>query len=300
MEEHIKSQDNALIAPQEARLLLFQMAFALHTAGDKYALKHYDIKLLNFFLQSANEPSKDVSNHPYTSLRYGVGSHVFNLRMETSKAMIAKLADYGTANIDPDSNGQPVTIGQFCTIENSPPDYMLLGDAATQGHGHDCFGLGLCMLHLFTGDAPYEEILENIRCPPTLKMKLQKIWQSPKSEGYEVIKSIVLDDVYDDDVEGEADDTLFDTLYRFLVLFGIPEEKFQIKEHGKVWRAIISSLESPLTDKSTGRTGRRKQTKKNRDGQDAAQYKRDCKQFSLSHGEDKRIANAKKNLEVRV
>jgi hypothetical protein len=115
VEEFIKEQPNAIIDPEEARQLLFQMAYSLHVAGDKFGMKHYDVKLLNFFLQSANDSDVSVEEFPTTTLRYGLGSHVFNLRMPTSRALLAKLADFGTANTRPESNGQPVMLNNFTT-----------------------------------------------------------------------------------------------------------------------------------------------------------------------------------------
>ena len=123
----------------------------LHVAGDRFGLKHYDVKLLNFFLQSAKESIIANEEHPHVVSRYGIGSHIFRLRMHSSAAYITKLAGYGTSVISADTDGQPVTIGQFTTLENTPPDLLILGNAAEQGYGHDCFGLGLCMLHLCTG-----------------------------------------------------------------------------------------------------------------------------------------------------
>ena len=51
----------------------------------------------------------------------------------------------------------------------------------------------------------------------------------------------------DNDENGNEieDETLYNTLYRFLVLFGVPEKKFGIRKHGKVWRAISSTLLPP-------------------------------------------------------
>ena len=86
---------------------------------------------------------------------------MFHLRMHSSTALIAKLADYGTSVLKTTSDGFPITAYQFTTLENTPPDYLILGNNAKQGHGNDCFGLGLCMLHLFTGHEPYEVILQS-------------------------------------------------------------------------------------------------------------------------------------------
>ena len=280
IEEFIRNHPNKKLAPQDCRNLLFQMAFALHVAGDRFGLKHYDVKLLNFLLQSARDHTIPDAEHPHVVLRYGVGSHVFRLRMDPSTALICKLADYGTSVMRSETDGQPVTIGQYTTLENAPPDFLILGNTAEQGHGHDCFGLGLCMLHLFTGHAPYEEILDEVVCPGNLKGKLRKIW---KQKSHDVIQSAIFDE--DEDGQEVEDETLFDTLYRYLVLFGIPEKQFGIKKHGQVWRAINSTLVQSKKAKS-------------KKCPDVDTYTKDRKKFSLAEGNDSRIAEARRRLMV--
>lgn len=293
-EEYIKGRPNALIKSELAQCLLFQVAFALHAAADRCSMKHYDIKLLNIFLQKiqcdGNNNTGDII------LRYGLGSHVFSLKMQAEDAIYAKLADYGTANVKPESNGQPVTIGQFTTIENTPPEFMILGDKATQGHGHDNWSLGLVMLHLFTGDAPYEELMEECICPPALKKRLRRIWEDEDVEGYEVIRSVILSDVEVDEaghiMEGEPDETPYDTLYRFLVLFGLPGDAYRRKDCPKVWDAIFETLvgsSKPASERGNG-TKRKK-------GPDASQYSRDCRKYSVRTGSNKSIARARHALE---
>lgn len=289
-EELIKGQlPNELLPTSVARALLFQIAFSLYAAADKFSVKHYDLKLLNIFVQRIHTDGDLV-------LRYGLGAHVFALRMPSSHAFLAKLADFGTANVSPASNGLPVTIAHFTTLENTPPDFMILGDDATQGHGHDNFGLGLCMLHLFTGFRPYEEILEDVTCPGNLKKRLCAIWEDESVEGYSVIRSVILDSVVKDEdghiVEGDPDETFYDTLYRFLVLFGIPKIQFQQKTCPRVWKAISDSL-GPI--KSTGRTRDGKPVRK-KAGTDITQYNRDCKKYSIRAGNNKYIARARHAL----
>ena len=184
-EDFISKQPNRLLDPHVARCALFQIAFALHVGAERFSLKHYDIKLLNVFVQAVESANDFV-------LRYGLGAHTFALHMPGDKAFVAKLADYGTANIRSESNGQPVTVAQFTTLENTPPEFMIQGDGATQGHGHDNWGLGLCMLHLFTGHAPYEEIMEEARCPPVLKKKLKLIWETKKAGDFTGIRTLIL------------------------------------------------------------------------------------------------------------
>jgi serine/threonine protein kinase len=289
-EEYLKRQPEESISPLMARNIVFQVGFAMHAAADRFSLKHYDLKLLNIFLQTVSGVDADQ-----TTLRYGFGSHVFALEMPTASAIIAKVADYGTANVQAESNGQPATIGQFTTLENTPPEFMILGDAATQGHGHDAFGLGLCMLHLFTGHAPYEEILADVVCPSGLKAKLQDVWEDESSQGYSVIRSVILADVYKDEagavIEGEPDDTLYDTFYRYLVLFGIPGRKYKAKSHGRVWKAISSSFEGEGKGRAYGRS-----TCGNK-GADFEQFERDQNMYSLRRGTNPFISRARQGLE---
>jgi serine/threonine protein kinase len=289
-EEFLKEQKEETVPPNEARMFLFQISFALHAAAVKCSLKHYDVKLLNIFLRRVqSEKPGDVV------LRYGLGGHMFALRSPRERAIVAKLADYGTANIDSGSNGKQVSIAQFTTLENTPLDFLMLGDGACQGHGHDSFGLGLCMLHLFTGHAPYEEILSDVSCPPNLKKRLCQIWECEDEAQYSVVRSVILADVYKDEeghiLEGEPDDTLYNTLYKFLVLFGIPKVPPAL-ESCKVWVAVRETLE---TGGDKGAIG--KGAKKAKAG-DITRYRKDCRKYSLSHGSNRYIARARESLEV--
>jgi serine/threonine protein kinase len=286
-EEYMKTLPGERFDPSEARLLLFQMAYALHTAAIKFSLKHYDVKLLNFFIQSLQ--SKQTGT---TILRYQLGDRIFALKTANGQGHLAKLADYGTANVDATTAGQPVTLAQITTPENTPIDYIVLGDCACQGHGHDNFGLGLCMLHLYTGHAPYEEIMEQVKCPPKLKRKLQELWECGVDNEFSIIQAHVLHNVDKDEtghiLEGEPDEVLYHTLYRFLVLFGLPTDVSPRIRSSRVWSAVHECLDgSRSANKKTG-----KGKKKN----DVAQYTRDCRKFSMDHGTNKYIARAREAL----
>jgi serine/threonine protein kinase len=289
-EEFLKRQPDETLTPWRARQILFQISFALHAAADKFSLKHYDVKLLNIFLQRV----PTVKNGEVV-LRYGLGEHTFSLRSSREEAIVAKLADYGTANVDSGSNDQHVTIAQFTTLENTPPDYLILGDQARQGHGHDCFGLGLCMLHLFTGHAPYEEILEDVTCPPNFKNELRKIWENEEESQYSVIRSIILADVYKDEdghiIEGEPDEVLYDTLYKFLVLFGVPKDHQNLNT--KVMCAIKSTLTLEGRQNNKGRGGKKLRS-------DARKFSQDRRKYSLSHGSNSYVSRARESLMVRL
>jgi serine/threonine protein kinase len=287
-EEFLKRQPDEILTPTQARNLLFQVSFALHAAADKFSLKHYDVKLLNVFLKRV--PTNKSGG---VILRYGVGEYIFSLRSPRNEALFAKLADYGTADVDSASNGQDVTIAQFTTLENTPPDFLILGDQARQGHGHDYFGLGLCMLHLFTGHAPYEEILEDVVCPCNLKRALRKIWEDETETQYSVIRSIILADVYMDDdghiIEGEPDETLYDTLYKFLVLFGIPEDSERSFMGSKVMAAIKNTLTPESQRNRNGKGGRKALS-------DAQKFSRDRRKYSIARGSNRFISRARETL----
>ena len=107
----------------------------------------------------------------------------------------------------------PIMADNFATLENTPPDFLLLGNGgATQSFAADAFALGLSALHMFTGSMPYEEILEEVECPVKLRRDLTKVWT--KDPAYSAVGSIVDDET-----------TLHDTLYRFFVLFGFPKQE---------------------------------------------------------------------------
>jgi serine/threonine protein kinase len=289
VEEYLKAQPDESIPPDQARYILFQIAFAIHAAADRFSLKHYDVKLLNVFLKRVRSDKQgDVI------LRYGLGEHTFALRQNRDQAIIAKLADYGTANVDSGSNGQQVTIAQFTTFENTPPDFLLLGDKAQQGHGHDYFGLGLCMLHLMTGHAPYEEILEDVYCPDNLKRELKKVWENEEEPDFSVVRSLVLADCFMDDeghiLEGEPDETFYDTLYKFLVLFGIPDKDPAFAE-SKAMKAIKATLTSE-SRRNLARKGRCSK----RMSSDASKFHSDRRKYSLTHGNNTFITRARESL----
>lgn len=50
----------------------------------------------------------------------------------------------------------------------------------SQSFGGDVWCLGLCMLHVATGCCPYEEILADVVCPPTLRDALHAVWSQTR------------------------------------------------------------------------------------------------------------------------
>lgn len=110
-------------------------------------------------------------------IQYEINSAEYVLSIPEEFAYWVKLSDYGTVDTNTDTLNKPLTSFQFTTIENCPMDYFILGDDATQNYAADTFDLGLCMLHLFTGHAPYEELLDEIQCPDVLMESLDGVWK---------------------------------------------------------------------------------------------------------------------------
>ena len=71
VEGFIRRQPGGLLPLDVVQQLLFQMCFSLYAARESFSMRHYDIKLLNFFLRRFPSPDQVVS------VRCGFGSHVY-------------------------------------------------------------------------------------------------------------------------------------------------------------------------------------------------------------------------------
>ena len=87
----------------------------------------------------------------------------------------------------------------------------------------------MSFLHLITGRAPYEELMEEVKCPVFLQNSLRAIWNTTDvNSPYSVIKDVLvsLDISVDNAIESPIDESvlsiLYDTLYRYVVLLGLP------------------------------------------------------------------------------
>ncbi|KAG7384242.1 hypothetical protein PHYPSEUDO_002845 [Phytophthora pseudosyringae] len=236
LEDFIGLQKNkALPLNSVAVPFFFQMVFSLYCARERFNMRHCDIKLLNFFLKDIGHANLRKSLGADVALHYMLDDASFVLQMPASFSYWVKLADYGAADSNPENLGKPVTTDQFTTLENSPVEFLLEGDTAKQSYAADTFSLGLCLLHLFTGSAPYEEILKDVHCPAELLKDLKFMWMSSrKNSGFTVIKSVA---------HGDDENTLCHTLYRFIVLFGLPERSpSEIRGRDKVWQLLLKHL----------------------------------------------------------
>lgn len=245
MEEACKALPKLMWPHEELPCLLYQMLFSLYAAQKELSLRHYDVKLLNFFLckptarlskgfghETGLPVDAEAATEPEASavLEYGVSGLRHRFRLDDLQApCLAMLADFGTSDISPATLGKPIELKHYTTLENTPPDFLLLGTKAVQDGKADAFALGLCWLHLLTGRAPYEELLSSVVCPKELRANLEAVWRSVPAcakrgtnaagDAYAPIRELL----HQSDSEGE-ESVLFVTLYRFLCLFGCPDD----------------------------------------------------------------------------
>jgi len=138
-------------------------------------------------------------------------------------------------------------------LENAPPEFYLLGSAARQSYSADTFCLGLCFLHLLTGQEPYEELLMDVRCPAYLAERLRKIWLvGDPNDPYFVLNEVVqsLDDGCYDSLSSGPESVLLDTLYRYFVMCGASEElrlesstAQSLYRQSVVWNTVLDAVD---------------------------------------------------------
>lgn len=116
------------LASQDIVTYLFQMCFSLFVCRDQLSLRHYDIKLLNFFLtnytaitniESVGQQHDRLESKPNTDVDTLVmniyfGAYVFSIPLDKRQhhCGIVKLADFGTSSIGTMSLGCPITVNQ--------------------------------------------------------------------------------------------------------------------------------------------------------------------------------------------
>ena len=265
-------RDHRLLPVPTVRSFLFQMCFAMYCCRDQLALRHFDIKLLNFMATHGSTllpPEVAASGvrragSPFDSLcalersntvdmRVGIGHQVYCLPMLLQGKELVKLADFGTSVVGLGGLGDPISMQQFTTLENVPPEFLLLGSGARQGFSADTFPMGLCFLHLLTGYEPYEILMQDVYCPPYLIHKLSALWSPDDIEDpFYVIKEAVDTSVFDGSDDGGDDAAaahsagyegalLAHTLYRYLVLFGALRTD-DVDIDSPVWAEVRHSL----------------------------------------------------------
>ena len=238
LEQLMRRRPAKALSLPETRSALFQMIAAVAVAQRHCGLRHYDIKLLNFFactrgLSGRAAPPRSISVG-------GVDYEVPPSRIDV------RLADFGTADVSEGGAAPaaaPVDVEHLTTLENAPVEFLALGNRALQGFHCDAFSLGLAVLHLFSGHGPYEELLAEVCCPAELRRELAKLWEkkpSSSSEDYfEPLRCVIRAD-------GDDSGVLYHTLYRYLVLFGLPDASDMDEDEraagAKVWNAVDKCL----------------------------------------------------------
>eukprot|EP01138_Halocafeteria_seosinensis_P003855 gb/GECG01003941.1/.p1 GENE.gb/GECG01003941.1/~~gb/GECG01003941.1/.p1 ORF type:complete len:957 (+),score=127.79 gb/GECG01003941.1/:1-2871(+) len=335
MEEFLRMEDGENIdvsySGQDALSYVFQMAFSLHVAQREIGLCHYDIKLLNFLLRPASEMlNSNDCNNSCVHLRYKIEDANYRLLLPldcySKRSNLVKLADFGTADCDSESLGKSVQVHHFTTFENVPPEFLIYGDASTQGFHNDMWNLGLCMFHCFTGAMPYEEILEEVQAPDALIKELEGLWKDKAKLGQRRLsqarkqKSSSNDrtSLYPEEINATFEDvtflalgealksdeehTLAHTLWRFVVLLGFPGSEEAVHkenppefENNPVWRLLrkyILPEESALAKPTRGKK------KSNSAVQRCAEtYQRDIERFSIVKGSHPLVKKLRSRLE---
>lgn len=238
LEGFLRRQPDGLVPADVALQLTFQMCFSLYAVRASLAMRHYDVKLLNFLVTDFQPPAatQTAQHQPPAGpvVRYGLGRHVYRMRMRQPWNLCVKLADFGTADVCEASLGGHIGMERFTTLENTPPEFLVEGDKVQLHYSADTFPLGLAVLHLFTGAMPYEEWMADVTCPPELRAALAKVWQG--HDDFTTLASLI--DALDEEEDEAA--VLYHTFYRYLVLLGLPDE--QDREPGPVWKATTALI----------------------------------------------------------
>ncbi len=137
----------------------------------------------------------------------------------------------------------------------------------------------------------FPQLMVDVRCPLELRNALANVYS--ENDEYGVIVDVILsqnepepDEAAED---SEDDDTLFDTLYRMLVLLGMPSKQECRNAYGEenlVWKVVTSIL---LPER---------RSRKQRKTVNMKQYSFHCKQWSITAGYEAPIARARERLEV--
>lgn len=128
MEEHMKRQPKMMYPTIDLPTILYQMLFALHAAQRELSLRHYDIKLLNFFLKQPALPA----GKPCLSVTYGVHGKCHSFSIDATQPSLCMLADFGTADIATESYGAVrlrLPLKEQITLCRMPSRFLVLVSA---------------------------------------------------------------------------------------------------------------------------------------------------------------------------
>ena len=189
MEEACKALPKLMWPHEELPCLLYQMLFSLYAAQKELSLRHYDVKLLNFFLRKptarlskgfGHETGLPVDAEAATEseasaiLEYGVSGLRHRFRLGDLQApCLAMLADFGTSDISPATLGKPIELKHY-TLENTPRlPSARHGGAGRQG-GRPCARPLLAC----SPSRPLRGASSSVVCPKELRANLEAVWRS--------------------------------------------------------------------------------------------------------------------------
>lgn len=95
-EVFIKAQENRVLPTEQAIGFLFQMAFALYAGRAELSLRHFDVKLLNFFVGDASRLLAERDGFiggrsgEGVTLRYGLGEEIVELCLPEDRAQVVR------------------------------------------------------------------------------------------------------------------------------------------------------------------------------------------------------------------
>jgi serine/threonine protein kinase len=109
------------------RSMLFQMCFSLYACRDQIGLRHYDLKLLNFFVTHGRallrDPSDISTTSGYVVMNVAFGEYDFALPLSLDEPNFVKLSDFGTSCVGSGSLGDPITMQQ---VNSMHYDFVVL------------------------------------------------------------------------------------------------------------------------------------------------------------------------------
>lgn len=88
-EMFMKTQRDGLLPLREAQGFLFQMAFSLYAGRVELSLRHFDVKLLNFFVGNMCNAAGEEGD---LMIRYGLGQDVMELHLPRDRAYVVSVA----------------------------------------------------------------------------------------------------------------------------------------------------------------------------------------------------------------
>ena len=119
VEDYIRSI--TIPTEESTRKMIFQMCFSLYCAREQLSLRHFDIKLLNFFVTNTSTfVSKYATNTTTTTnknnddliMRVGFEKDIYELHFNKNISEVVKLADFGTSEITSRSLNDCITVQQ--------------------------------------------------------------------------------------------------------------------------------------------------------------------------------------------